>query len=107
MEINPGINNCMGKQNSQESNETIRDRLINRLWMLRSVQEYLGEMILHCEDEEDLKCLGALLQVQSKNILTSTLSKAEWKYAISQYVIDTLKEPNQPSVSEILKNLGK
>jgi hypothetical protein len=95
----------MKHQNVPESKEILQQRLLNRMKMLQGVQEYIGEAILNCEDEEDLKSLGALLQVQSKNILTSTLSKAEWKYAISQYVIDTLREPSVPTISEILKKL--
>lgn len=62
------------------------------------MDEYVRETILYCDDEEELIALGSVLQILSKNILTSVMNKKDWRQVIDKYVKDVEQETDLGSV---------
>lgn len=52
---------------------------------MQDLDSYIKETILYCDDEEELIAVGAVLQIMSKNILTTVIDKSEWKSAIFNF----------------------
>jgi flagellar biosynthesis/type III secretory pathway ATPase len=74
--------------------------------IIEQIDEFLKEMILYCEDEEDLISMGALLQIQSKYILTAVMQREDWSKIINEYVKDSVNEPRTSiNIEEILNKL--
>lgn len=74
---------------------TQKERAARRVVRVEDVNDFLVEMIQYCDDEEDIIAIGALLQVVSKNMLTSVMNSKDWKYIISRYLsdVDNQQEP--------------
>jgi hypothetical protein len=75
---------------------TSKEILENRFCMIHEIDDYIQETIQLCDSPEDLIALGSVLQVMSKNILTSVLQKREWAESITQYTLDVIEEPDVP-----------
>lgn len=75
---------------------TSKEILENRFCMVHEIDDYIQETIQLCDSQEDLIALGSVLQVMSKNILTSVLNKREWAESITQYTLDVVDEPDPP-----------
>ena len=71
---------------------TYTERMEKRRAMMEEVDEYIQDMIQYCDDEEDLIALGSILQICSKNILTSCIDKEEWKAVINNFAKDVEQE---------------
>jgi hypothetical protein len=60
--------------------------------MIEEIDDFICESIQYCDDPQDLIAIGSMLQVISKNILTSALGdKQKWAVSITQYALDTLE----------------
>ena len=77
---------------------TYEEKLRKRLSLVEEVDEYVRETILYCDDEEELIALGSVLQILSKNILTSVMNKKDWRQVIDKYVKDVEQETDLGSV---------
>lgn len=84
---------------------TFSERQQKRMSLMEDVDDYIRETIQYCDDEEELIALGSVLQIMSKNILTSVLDKKEWKSAISAFVDDVEKEKDFGSIRKQYKDL--
>lgn len=85
---------------------TPTQRYVRRMEIIEQIDEFLKEMILYCEDEEDLISMGALLQIQSKYILTAVMQREDWSKIINEYVKDSVNEPRTSiNIEEILNKL--
>jgi hypothetical protein len=61
--------------------------------MINEIDDYICETIQYCDDPEDLIAIGSLLQVMSKNILTTAMAdKRKWAESVTQYALDTLED---------------
>ncbi len=72
--------------------------------LMEDVDSYIKETILYCDDEEELIALGSVLQIISKNILTSVMDKREWKDAIGAFINDVEKEKDFGSIRKQYKD---
>ena len=77
---------------------TYAERMEHRYSMMEELDEYLKEMVLYCDDEEDLIAMGSMLQIHSKNILTSCMNKKDWKHIIQNFAADVEKERDHGSM---------
>ncbi len=71
---------------------------------MEDVDSYIKETIQYCDDEEELIALGSVLQIISKNILTSVMDKKEWKSAIGSFIDDVEKEKDFGSIRKQYKD---
>lgn len=83
---------------------THEERLRKRLSLVEEVDEYVRETILYCDDEEELIALGSVLQILSKNILTTVMNKKDWRQVIDKYVKDVERETDLGSVRRQYKD---
>jgi hypothetical protein len=83
---------------------TYEERARKRISLVEEVDEYIRETILYCDDEEELIALGSVLQILSKNILTTVMDKKDWKHVIVKYVRDVEQETDLGSVRRQYKD---
>lgn len=83
---------------------TFEERKRKRTSLMQEVDDYIQEMILYCDDEEDLIAMGSLLQICSKNILTTVMDRKDWKSAINTYIDAVEKETDYGSVRRMYKD---
>jgi hypothetical protein len=83
---------------------TQQERANKRIHLLEEVDNYIKETILYCDDEQELIALGSVLQILSKNILTSVMNKTEWKDVIIKYIKDVEKESDLESINKKYRN---
>lgn len=83
---------------------TFEERGRKRTSLMQEVDDYIQEMILYCDDEEDLIAMGSLLQICSKNILTTVMDRKDWKSAIHTYIDAVEKETDYGSVRRMYKD---
>ena len=50
------------------------------------------------DDEEEMIALGSVLQILSKDILTTVMPKDDWKNAITTFATDVEKETDYASI---------
>ena len=84
---------------------THRERAEKRHDMCVDVDDYIKEIILYCDDEEDLIALGSVLQILSKNILTSVMKKEDWRGIIGDYIRNVEQERDFGSIRKQYKDL--
>ena len=82
---------------------TTRERKEKRVSLMEDVDEYIQEIVMYCDDEEDLIALGSLLQVLSKNVLTSVMDKGDWRHVIDKFTKDVEKHQNAASAMEMIR----
>ena len=73
--------------------------------LMEDVDEYIRETIQYCDDEEELIALGSVLQIISKNILTTVMDRTEWKQAISAFLSDVEQERDMGSIHKKYKDI--
>ncbi len=83
---------------------TFSERQQKRMSLMEDVDSYIKETIQYCDDEEELIALGSVLQIISKNILTSIMDKREWKDAIGAFIDDVEKEKDFGSIRKQYKD---
>lgn len=83
---------------------TTRERKEKRVSLMEDVDDYIQEIIMYCDDEEDLIALGSLLQVLSKNVLTSVMDKGDWRHTIDKFTRDVER---QQTPSDTLESIRK
>lgn len=83
---------------------TYEERARKRISLVEEVDEYIRETILYCDDEEELIALGSVLQILSKNILTTVMNKDDWKQIIVKYVKDVEQEKDLGSIRRQYKD---
>lgn len=83
---------------------TFSERQQKRMSLMQDVDDYIKETIQYCDDEEELIALGSVLQIISKNILTTVMDRTEWRQAISAYISDVEKEKDFGSVRKQYKD---
>lgn len=88
----------MEKPYDPNLNLTESQRIQNRYYMLEDIDDYLKEIVQHCDDEADLIALGSLLQIHSKNILTACMDKKDWRHIIKKFLDDVEKEIDRGSI---------
>ena len=84
---------------------TFSERQQKRMSLMQDVDDYIKETIQYCDDEEELIALGSVLQIISKNILTSVMDRTEWRQAISAYISDVEKEKDFGSIRQKYKDI--
>lgn len=100
------INRCMIEPVKDPSKRlTFSERQQKRMSLMQDVDDYIKETIQYCDDEEELIALGSVLQIISKNILTSVMDRTEWRQAISAYISDVEKEKDFGSIRQKYKDI--
>lgn len=66
--------------------------------LMGDVSDYIKETILYCDDEEELIALGSVLQILSKDILTTVMPRNDWKHAITTFATDVEQETDYASI---------
>ena len=84
---------------------TFSERQQKRMSLMQDVDEYIRETIQYCDDEEELIALGSVLQIISKNILTTVMDRTEWKQAISAFLKDVEQERDIGSIERKYKDI--
>lgn len=84
---------------------TFSERQQKRMSLMQDVDDYIKETIQYCDDEEELIALGSVLQIISKNILTTVMDRSEWRQAISAYISDVEKEKDFGSLRQKYKDI--
>jgi hypothetical protein len=82
---------------------TSRERQQKRVSLMEDVDDYIKEIVMYCDDEEDLIALGSLLQVLSKNVLTSVMDKGDWRHIIDKFARDVEKQHSEVSAMEMIR----
>jgi len=82
---------------------TSRERQEKRVSLMEDVDDYIKEIVMYCDDEEDLIALGSLLQVLSKNILTTVMDKGDWRHIIGKFLRDVEKQQDAASTLEMIR----
>ena len=75
-----------------------QERQQKRMALMSDVSDYIKETILYCDDEEEMIALGSVLQILSKDILTTVMPKDDWKNAITDFASDVEKETDYASI---------
>ena len=75
-----------------------QERQQKRMALMSDVSDYIKETILYCDDEEEMIALGSVLQILSKDILTTVMAKDDWKNAITDFASDVEKETDYASI---------
>lgn len=65
---------------SESEKQELRSELMNE------VDQFVAEMILWCDDKEDLLALGSILLVSAKNVMTTAMDLDDWKKATTEYI---------------------
>lgn len=82
---------------------TSGERKQKRVSLMEDVDEYVQEIVMYCDDEEDLIALGSLLQVISKNILTTVMDKGDWRHVINKFAKDVENQQDVRSTMEAMR----
>jgi hypothetical protein len=82
---------------------TGRERKQKRVSLIEDVDTYVQEIVMYCDDEEDLIALGSLLQVLSKNILTTVMDKGDWRHVINKFTKDVEQQQDVRSTMESIR----
>ena len=77
---------------------TFQERQRKRMSLMEDVSDYIKETILYCDDEEEMIALGSVLQILSKDILTTVMPRNDWKHAITTFATDVEQEKDAGSV---------
>jgi hypothetical protein len=75
-----------------------QERKQKRMALMSDVSDYIKETILYCDDEEEMIALGSVLQILSKDILTTVMARNDWKNAITDFASDVEKETDYASI---------
>lgn len=62
------------------------DALVDKQIIMESVDEFVSEMVMWCDDEEDLLSLGSILLVSAKNVMTTAMDLDNWKKTVIEYI---------------------
>jgi hypothetical protein len=62
------------------------DSLVDKQIIMESVDEFVSEMVMWCDDEEDLLSLGSILLVSAKNVMTTAMDLDNWKKTVIEYI---------------------
>lgn len=84
---------------------TFSERQQKRVSLMKDVDDFIKESIQFCDDEEELIALGSVLQIISKNILTSVMDRTEWRQAISAFLKDVEQERDIGSIERKYKDI--
>jgi hypothetical protein len=82
---------------------TGRERQQKRVSLMEDVDDYIKEIVMYCDDEEDLIALGSLLQVLSKNVLTSVMDRGDWRHIINKFAKDVEHQQDASSSLEMIR----
>ena len=82
---------------------TQRERQEKRVSLMEDVDDYIKEIVMYCDDEEDLIALGSLLQVLSKNVLTSVMDRGDWRHIINKFAKDVEHQQDASSSLEMIR----
>lgn len=80
-----------------------RERQEKRVSLMEDVDDYIKEIVMYCDDEEDLIALGSLLQVLSKNILTTVMDRGDWRHIINKFAKDVEQQQDVRSTMESIR----
>lgn len=80
-----------------------RERQEKRVSLMEDVDTYVQEIVMYCDDEEDLIALGSLLQVLSKNILTTVMDRGDWRHIINKFAKDVEQQQDVRSTMESIR----
>ena len=80
-----------------------RERQEKRVSLMEDVDDYIKEIVMYCDDEEDLIALGSLLQVLSKNILTTVTVRGDWRHIINKFAKDVEQQQDVRSTMESIR----
>jgi hypothetical protein len=76
----------MDKSFDKSLNLTFHERIENRAEVMEAVDDFVAEMVMWCDDKEDLLSLGSILLVTAKNVMTTAMDLEAWKMATTEYV---------------------
>jgi hypothetical protein len=62
------------------------DSLVDKQIIMESVDEFVSEMVMWCDDEDDLLSLGSILLVSAKNVMTTAMDLDNWKKTVIEYI---------------------
>lgn len=62
------------------------DSLVDKQVIMESVDEFVAEMVMWCDDKEDLLALGSILLVSAKNVMTTAMDLDNWKKTVTEYI---------------------
>lgn len=72
-----------------------KEKLSRRYYMMQEIDSYISEYIQYCDDEQDMIALGSVLQILSKNILSTIIDSDQWAKSVYTYVDDVLDDEIQ------------
>ena len=58
----------------------------DRQLLMEGVDEFVSEMVMWCDDKEDLLALGSILLVSAKNVMTTAMDLNNWKKTVTEYI---------------------
>jgi len=58
----------------------------DRQLLMEGVDEFVNEMVMWCDDKEDLLALGSILLVSAKNVMTTAMDLDNWKKTVTEYI---------------------
>ena len=58
----------------------------DRQLLMEAVDEFVNEMVMWCDDKEDLLSLGSILLVSAKNVMTTAMDLNNWKKTVTEYI---------------------
>lgn len=58
----------------------------DRQLLMEGVDEFVSEMVMWCDDKEDLLALGSILLVSAKNVMTTAMDLDNWKKSVTEYI---------------------
>lgn len=62
------------------------DSIVDKQIIMESVDEFVSEMVMWCDDEDDLLSLGSILLVSAKNVMTTAMDLDNWKKTVIEYI---------------------
>lgn len=63
-----------------------REAADDRQLLMEGVDEFVSEMVMWCDDKEDLLALGSILLVSAKNVMTTAMDLDNWKKTVTEYI---------------------
>ena len=63
-----------------------REAADDRQLLMEGVDEFVNEMVMWCDDKEDLLSLGSILLVSAKNVMTTAMDLNNWKKTVTEYI---------------------
>lgn len=58
----------------------------DRQLLMEGVDEFVNEMVMWCDDKDDLLALGSILLVSAKNVMTTAMDLDDWKKSVTEYI---------------------